>query len=107
MNITVKQAGYEIKTSTCAEVIAGKDGDTFTVQGTVESIKNTTYGNWYLTDNTGQIYIYGTLDANGNAKNFSSLGIEEGDVVTVQGPKKTFNGTVELVDVTVIKITKK
>ena len=32
--------------------------------------------------------------------------MEVGDVVTVEGPKTTYNGTVELVDVTVIKIVK-
>lgn len=92
--------------STCAEVIAGADGDTYKVKGTVASISNTTYGNWYLDDGTGQLYIYGTLDANGGEKNFASLGIEEGDEVTVQGPKTTYGSTVELVNVSVLKITK-
>ena len=39
-------------------------------------------------------------------KNFLSLGIEVGDIVTVEGPKTTYNGTVELVNVTVINIEK-
>jgi DNA/RNA endonuclease YhcR with UshA esterase domain len=72
----------------------------------VTSIANTQYGNWYLTDNTGTIYIYGTLDAKGQPKNFLSLGLEVGDEVTVQGPKTTYGTTVELIDVTVIKINK-
>lgn len=49
------------------------------------AIANTTYGNFYLEDKTGKIYIYGTLDKNGNEKNFSSLGIDVGDEVTVSG----------------------
>ena len=65
------------------------------------------YGNWMLKDATGEILIYGTLDAEGKTKNFSSLGIEVGDIVTVEGPKKTYNTTVELVDVKVIAIEKK
>ena len=72
----------------------------------ITSIANTTYGNWYLKDDTGEVYIYGTLDAKGNTKNFLSLGLEVGDEVTVEGPKTTYNGTVELVDVTVVKINK-
>jgi hypothetical protein len=72
----------------------------------VTAIANTTYGNWYLTDKTGTIYIYGTLDAKGAEKNFSSLGLEVGDEVTVQGPKTTYGTTVELVNVTVVKINK-
>jgi hypothetical protein len=53
---------------TCAEVIAGPDSKTYQVTGTVTAIANTTYGNWYLTDKTGTIYIYGTLDAKGAEK---------------------------------------
>ena len=92
--------------ATCAEVIAGPDSKTYLVTGTVTAIANTTYGNFYLADNTGQVYIYGTLDKNGNEKNFASLGIEVGDEVTVSGPKTTYGSTVELVNVSVSKITK-
>lgn len=99
--------GLPVATSaTCAEVIAGPDAKTYLVTGTVTAIANTTYGNFYLADNTGQIYIYGTLDKNGNEKNFSSLGIDVGDEVTVSGPKTTYGSTVELVNVSVTKITK-
>jgi hypothetical protein len=94
------------ETATCKQVIEGADGKTYRVKGTVTNIANTTYGNWYLDDGTGEIYIYGTLDANGATKNFLSLGIEVGDVVTIEGPKTTYNTTVELVDVTVIEIEK-
>ena len=92
--------------ATCAQIIAGEEGTVFRVTGTCTEIKNTVYGNWMLKDETGEVYIYGTLDAQGATKNFSSLGIEVGDVITVKGPKKTYNGTVELVDVTVEKIVK-
>ena len=104
--IKVRQGSMEATPSTCAEIIAGPDSKTYRVTGTVTAIANTTYGNWYLEDATGQVYIYGTLDKNGATKNFASLGIEVGDVVTVEGPKTTYNGTVELVDVTVLKIVK-
>lgn len=104
--INVIQGLATVSTATCAEVNAGPDSKTYRVTGTVKSIANTTYGNWYLEDKTGEVYIYGTLDAKGNKKNFSSLGIEVGDELTVEGPKTTYNGTVELVDVTVVKISK-
>jgi len=104
--INIIQGISTVSTATCAEVNAGPDSKTYRVTGTVKSIANTTYGNWYLVDETGEVYIYGTLDAKGNTKNFLSLGLEVGDQVTVEGPKTTYNGTVELVDVTVVKITK-
>ena len=104
--LVVRQGSLEAAAATCAEIIAGPDSKTYLVTGTVTAIANTTYGNWYLNDGTGEVYVYGTLDKDGKTKNFSSLGIEMGDVVTVSGPKTTYNGTVELVDVTVHKIVK-
>ena len=92
--------------STCKEVNSGEDGVTYRIKGAVKNISNTTYGNYYVNDGTDEVYVYGTLDASGAEKNFSSLGISEGDIVTVEGPKKTYGGTVELVNVTVISIEK-
>ncbi len=95
--------------ATCAEVNAGTDGTVYRVSGKVKSIENTTYGNWYLEDSTGDLYIYGTKDKNGNAGKNNSIedwGIEVGDIITVEGPRRTYKDIVELVDVTVIDIKK-
>ena len=106
--INVIQMGEkaEAVASTCAEVLAGPDSKTYRVTGVCTKIANTTYGNWYINDGTGEVYIYGTLDKNGGTKNYLSWGMEVGDIVTVEGPKTTYNGTVELVDVTVVKLEK-
>lgn len=92
--------------STVQEVLDGQDGTIYFVEGTVTSIENTTYGNWYLVDETGSIYVYGTLDANGAEKNFSSLGIAEGDKIKIHGPRSTYGSTIELVNVTVDELIK-
>lgn len=106
--INVKQqvgnGGVDI--STCAEVIAGPDNKTYQVEGVCTSILNSVYGNWYLQDETGTIYIYGTRDAKGAEMNFASLGIEVGDRVLVEGPKTTYGSTIELVNAKVVKLTK-
>ena len=104
--IKVRQGSLEASSATCAEVIAGPDGKTYRVKGVVTSIANTLYGNWYLNDGTGEVYVYGTLDKDGKTKNFESWGMEVGDVVEVEGPKLTYGSTVELVDVTVLNIEK-
>ena len=105
--ITVLQMAekMEIPLSTCAQVNAGEDGVIYRVKGAVTSIANTQYGNWYLQDETGSVYIYGTL-YEGATQQFTKLGLEVGDIVTVEGPRKDYNGTIELVDVTVIEIEK-
>lgn len=104
--INVIQGIATVSSVSCAECLAGPDSKNYQIKGTVTKIVNTTYGNWYINDGTGEVYIYGTLDKTGAEKNFLSLGLEVGDIVTVQGPKTTYNGVVELVNVTVVKIEK-
>ena len=107
-HIKVLQMAEKVETpiSTCAEVNNnGVDGKVYRVKGAVTSIANTQYGNWYLTDETGTVYIYGTL-YNGATQQFTKLGLEVGDIVTVEGPRKNYYGTIELVDVTVLEIEK-
>ena len=136
---TIYQAGpgeVEAPLSTIAEVMAGNDGQTFRVRGTVTSIVNTNYGNLYIADDTGSIYIYGLLNAKGqypkdaggwatfgvdagdvitvqgprtpkDAGGWATFGVDAGDVITVQGPRTLYNGTtLELVDASLISVEK-
>ena len=111
---TVVQAGpgaVEAPLSTIAEVAAGTDGVTYRIRGTVTVIANTNYGNLYMDDGTGTIYIYGLFNAKGqypkDAGGWATFGVEVGDVVTVQGPRTLYNGTtLELVDATLISVEK-
>lgn len=104
--VNIIQGLPQISEVSVDEANAGPDGKTFRVTGVCTSILNTEYGNWYLTDETGSLYIYGTLDEKGNTRNFLSLGIEVGDEVTIEGPKSTYNGSPQFVNVTVINISK-
>lgn len=106
INVIQMTEKVDLPISTYKQIAAGQDGTVYRAKGTCTDIYNTEYGNWHLIDATGDLTIYGTLDKNGATKNFKSLGIEAGDIVTVEGPKKTYNGTVELTDVTVIAIEK-
>ena len=106
--INIVQGTTVAELATCDEVIKGSDGKTFRVRASITQIANTHYGNIYISDGTGTVYIYGTNDKDGKAANdpVSSWGLEVGDVITVEGPKSTYNGTVELVNVNVIKVEK-
>ena len=46
--------GVEVPMATCQDVINGPDGN-YKVRGTVTRIANTSYGNWYLADDTAEI----------------------------------------------------
>ena len=107
-NINIIQGLSTVSDATCAEVIAGPDSKTYRVTGVVTRITETaTYGNFYINDGTGVVYIYGTK-YEGKTKQgaLNKLGVEVGDEITVEGPKTTYNGTVELVDVDVVNLNK-
>ena len=102
----VEMSSSQVVEATCKQVIDGPDGAIYRVTGVCKEILNTTYGNWYLEDETGTIYIYGTVDSNGQYPRYTSwesFGINVGDTITVQGPKKTYANTPELVDVQVLR----
>lgn len=106
--LRVRQGNLDATLATCADVIHAtkSNGKIFRVRAIVRAITNTEWGNMLFGDETGQITIYGTLDADGAEQNFSSLGIEVGDELVVEGPRDTWGTTVELVNVTVVSIKK-
>lgn len=111
--LIVRQGSLEASEATCKDVIEGPDGKSYRVSGVVTSIANTHYGNFYMNDGTSDVdvYVYGTNDKNGKKGNDpidgeDGWGFEVGDIITVEGPKQLYGTTVELVDVTVVKIVK-
>lgn len=80
-----------------ADFLAQADTETtYRLVGTVKNIANTTYGNFDLEDATGSIYIYGLLNAAGEAKKFAEMGINEGDELTLEGKYVDYNGKAEI-----------
>lgn len=104
--VRIRQGSMVAVPVTCAEANASNEGKNVKVKGFVKSINNTEYGNMYIYDETGEVFIYGTLDKDGKEKNFSSLKIEVGDEITVEGPVAYYNGNPRLKNVTVVKIKK-
>ena len=104
--INIIQGLSQISQATVAEAKLAPDGKNFRVTGVCTEIQNTDYGNWMLTDETGSILVYGTLDAKGATRNFLSLNIEVGDEVVIEGPKGSYQGSPQFVNVMVIKVNK-
>ena len=92
------QPPAEIKEVTISQFLAAEESTTqpYKLTGKVSNIANTTYGNFDLTDATGKVYVYGLVskdlggyDANyKNDKSFASIGIKEGDEITIVGYRK-------------------
>lgn len=104
--VNVIQGLATIDLAKASEVNAGPDGKSYRITGVCIRIENTVFGNWHLQDETGSVYIYGTLDAKGATRNFASLGLEVGDEVTIEGPKGSYKGAPQMVNVSVLSINK-
>nr|WP_319398202.1 BACON domain-containing carbohydrate-binding protein [uncultured Carboxylicivirga sp.] len=104
--INIIQGLAQVSEATVAEALAAPDGKTLRLTGVCTNITNTLYGNWYLSDGKDEIYIYGTLDEKGGTKNFESLGLEVGDEVTIEGPRGSYKGDPQMVNVMVVQINK-
>ena len=108
--LTIGQYGQvPMKIVTCAE-FANDDvcptGGSYYVEGFITKVEKYDYGNLYIKDDNGdELYVYGTLDADGNSKNFTSLGIDVGDKVILYGPKKYYGTTLEMENATLIEVT--
>ena len=89
--------------STVADFIASKGGACY-LTGVVSDFVSTVYGNFTLTDATGSIYVYGCLTPAGEKKQFESLGVKEGNEITVLASKyQLFKETHEAVDVVFVE----
>ena len=102
VTIPVKQAAAvpaEPTKVTVAEFLAAAEDDTiYELTGTVTGVYNTTYGNFYLVDETATVQIYGVVDEAGTKKIWSSLGVVEGDIITLQGKRASFNNNPQMAD---------
>ena len=97
--IGIMMPSYAVTHISIAEFIErAEDNTTYRLCGVVSNIVNMTYGNFTLEDETGSIYVYGLLTSTGQSKQFASMGIVEGDTLTMQGSYKLYKGTHEVVD---------
>ncbi|MBR6031867.1 MAG: carbohydrate binding domain-containing protein [Bacteroidaceae bacterium] len=99
--------GGNIQHITIAEFLAKADTETtYELTGTVKNISNTTFGNFDLEEDGSSIYIYGLLDKNGASRQFASLGIAEGDIVTLTGKYFLYQDKPEIKDAQFVSVTK-
>ena len=99
--------GGEAKHISISDFLSKKDTETtYELTGVVQNIQNTTYGNFDLVEGDAKIYIYGLLDKDGNAKNFASLGISEGDEVTLTGVYSEFNNSPQIKNAQFVSVKK-
>ena len=93
-----------IKVVTVQEFINAPVSDVvyYELTGTITDLVNTTYGNFDLTDETGTVYVWGltksfiAVGTTENDQSFASLGLNEGDKITIRGLRNSYNGKPEV-----------
>ncbi len=70
----------------------------YQLTGVMEDTYNTTYGNFYLNDGTGKVVVYGLTKTkvSSNDMSFASLGLKDGDTITIIGTRDVHNGTAQV-----------
>ncbi|MBR5827953.1 MAG: hypothetical protein IKY49_01785, partial [Paludibacteraceae bacterium] len=68
------------------------------------------YGNFDLSDETGTVYVYGltkefiAVGTTSNDKSFASLGLKDGDKITLRGFRGSYNGKIEVMGAYFVKL---
>jgi hypothetical protein len=93
----------EAKAVTVKEFLEAAESDSqkYQLTGTISNLASATYGNFDLVDDSGSVYVYGlTATELGygakNDKSFESLGLAEGDNITLIGYRGSYNGKDEV-----------
>lgn len=101
VNGTIEGLVQKVVETDIPGVLNGADGTWYRVSGTITTIDNATYGNIHITDGTNELYVYGTYPgygAKGDARKglIDAKGIKVGDMITVFGPKSTYQGAPQI-----------
>ena len=107
VTIQMKNATAEkvisVESVTVTEFLSKEDSEDkyYMVTGVITEVKNSTYGNIYISDGENTLYVYGCYPGYGatgdDRKNFlANAGLSVGDTVTMIGYKTTYKETIEL-----------
>lgn len=87
------------ETVTIAQFISKpvNETDWYELTGTITSIAKASFGNFYIEDETGNLYVYGMTSkwVGSNDQSFSQIGLEVGDKVTFRTLRSEYQGTAQ------------
>lgn len=80
--------------ATIAEFLAAAEDDTvYQLTGVITKVVNTSFGNFYLKDATGETYIYGLCSPEGAQKYWAESGAKVGDTITIETVRTSHNNS--------------
>ena len=77
-------------TSVADFLAAAEDETIYTLKGTITSVTNTTYGNFYLNDGTGEVLIFGLCSPEGVQKYWAESKAKVGDDIVVKTVRTSY-----------------
>jgi len=80
-----------------SQLLEYPDADFHEITGTVQSVKSSISGRFYMADGGYSIYVYGLTDENG-ANVWKAKGIKVGDNITIKGRYSEDSGEPQIVD---------
>lgn len=96
LNFTIEEAvdpNLPVEATVAEFLAAEEDATEYILTGVITSVANTQYGNFYLTDETGTVYIYGLCSPGGEQKYWAASGAKVGDTITVKTVRTSYNGS--------------
>lgn len=89
---TEAEPAEEVVYTTVAEFLAAAEDDTiYTLKGTITSVTETSYGNFYINDGTGEVLIYGLCSPEGAQKYWAQSGAKVGDDIVIKTVRTSYN----------------
>lgn len=89
-----------------AEFIAAEEDETiYTLKGTITSVTNTTYGNFYLNDGTGEVLIFGLCSPEGAQKYWAESKAKVGDDIVVKTVRTSYGNAPQGKDAIFVELT--
>ena len=74
-----------------ADFLAAAEDDTiYTLKGTITSVTEYNYGNFYINDGTGEVLIYGLCSPEGDSKYWAESGAKVGDDIIIKTVRTSF-----------------
>ena len=115
VNPNVEQKEPTAKVVTIAEFNAAPEAAdvyyelTGVISGLDANANASIYGNFDITDETASVYVYGLttefigIGSTSNDKSFASLGLKNGDKITIRGFRSSYNGKIEVMGAYFVK----
>lgn len=105
--ITPTDKPVNLGEKTIAEFLELKNAkDTCVLTGVITSVEKEDFGNLYMQDETGSLYVYGVLTPEGESKKFSTLGADVTDTMTIKAVYGEYDGNPQAPNAVFVSVLK-